>query len=150
MKEFKGSIKERFLSSSNIKELKAVDVSVGPLILTRCKSKPARIGEKFDLDERKFLNNNSYINKYLRLYAKRFAFMNISFFFQTLIVISCKCRYFCCQWGCKRDNKKFLQVRSCLVENLRMNDLEMYMLLIVSFSNVVMMVFKYRCEQYTL
>nr|XP_023926456.1 uncharacterized protein LOC112037866 [Quercus suber] len=37
-KEFEGSIIERFLSSSNIEELKAVDVSVGPLILTRCKS----------------------------------------------------------------------------------------------------------------
>ena len=96
LKEFKGSIKERFLSSSNFEELKAVDVSVGPLILTRCKSKPTRTGEKLDLDERKFLNNNSYINKYLRLYAKRFALMNISFFFQTQIVISCKCRYFYC------------------------------------------------------
>ncbi|KAK7835652.1 hypothetical protein CFP56_023298, partial [Quercus suber] len=38
LKEFEGSIIERFLSSSNIEELKAVDVSIGPLILTRCKS----------------------------------------------------------------------------------------------------------------
>ena len=82
LKEFKGPIKERFLSSSNIKELKAVDVFVGPLILTRCKSKPTRTGKNLDLDERKFLNNNSYINKYLRLYAKRFSLMNISFFFK--------------------------------------------------------------------
>ena len=89
LKEFKGSIKERFLSSSNIKELKVVDVFVAPLILTRCKSKPTRTGKNLDLDERKFLNNNSYINKYLRL-------------------------------------------------------------LIVSFSIVAMMVFKYRCEQDTL
>ena len=37
LKEFEGSIKERFLSSSNIEELKVVDVSAGPLILTRCK-----------------------------------------------------------------------------------------------------------------
>ena len=50
LKEFEGSIKERFLSSSNIEELKAVDVSVGPLILTRCKSEPARTGEKLDPD----------------------------------------------------------------------------------------------------
>ena len=48
LKEFKGSIKERFLSSSNIEELKAVDVSVGPLIPTRCKSELARTGEKLD------------------------------------------------------------------------------------------------------
>ena len=46
LKEFEGSIKERFLSSLNIEELKAVDVSAGPLILTRCKSEPARTGEK--------------------------------------------------------------------------------------------------------
>ena len=52
------------------------------------------------------------------------------------IVISCKCRYFCCQWSCRMDNKKLLQVRSCPVENLRMNDPEMHMLLIVSFSNI--------------
>ena len=50
LKEFEGSIKERFLNSSNIEELKAVDVSVGPLILTRCKSEPARTGEKLDPD----------------------------------------------------------------------------------------------------
>ena len=48
MKEFKGSIKERFLSSSNIEELKAVDGSVEPLILTRCKSELARTREKLD------------------------------------------------------------------------------------------------------
>ena len=89
LKEFEGSIKERFLSSSNIEELKAVDVFVGPLILIMCKSKPTRTRKNLDLDARKFLNNNSYINKYLRL-------------------------------------------------------------LIVSFSIVAMMVFKYRCEQDTL
>ena len=50
LKEFEGSIKERFLNSSNIEELKAVDVSVGPLILTRCKSEPVRTGEKLDPD----------------------------------------------------------------------------------------------------
>ena len=50
LKEFEGSIKERFLSSSNIEELKAVDVSVGPLILTRCKSEPTRTEEKLDPD----------------------------------------------------------------------------------------------------
>ena len=50
LKEFEGSIKERFLSSSNIDELKAVDVSVGPFILTRCKSEPARTGERLDPD----------------------------------------------------------------------------------------------------
>ncbi|KAF3960087.1 hypothetical protein CMV_015167 [Castanea mollissima] len=50
LKEFEGSIKERFLNSSKIEELKAVDVSVGPLILTRCKSEPARTGEKLDPD----------------------------------------------------------------------------------------------------
>ncbi|KAL4633523.1 hypothetical protein ACB092_04G128800 [Castanea dentata] len=48
LKEFEGSIKERFLSSSNIEELKAVDVSVGLLILRRCISEPARTGEKLD------------------------------------------------------------------------------------------------------
>lgn len=46
LKVFEGSIKEGFLNSSNVEELKAVDVSVGPLILTRCKSLPARTGEK--------------------------------------------------------------------------------------------------------
>ena len=50
LKEFEGSIKERFLSSSNIEELKAVNVSVRPLILTRCKSEPARTEEKLDPD----------------------------------------------------------------------------------------------------
>ena len=50
LKEFEGSIKERFLSSSNIEELKAVDVSVRPLILTRCKSEPTRTEEKLDPD----------------------------------------------------------------------------------------------------
>ena len=50
LKEFEGSIKERFLSSSNIEELKAVDGSVEPLILTRCKSELARTREKLDPD----------------------------------------------------------------------------------------------------
>ena len=50
LKEFEGSIKERLLSSSNIEELKAVDVFVGPLILTRCKLEPARTKEKLDPD----------------------------------------------------------------------------------------------------
>ena len=48
LKEFEGSIKERFLNSLNIEELKAVDFFAGPLILTRCKSEPARTGEKLD------------------------------------------------------------------------------------------------------
>ena len=48
------------------------------------------------------------------------------------------------------DNKKFVQVRSCPIENLRMSDPEMHMLLIVSFSIVAMMVFKYRCDKDTL
>ena len=48
LKEFEGSIKERFFSSSNIEELKAVDVSVGPLILTRCKLEATRTREKLD------------------------------------------------------------------------------------------------------
>ena len=46
LKRFEGSIKEGFVSSSNVEELKAVDVPLGPLILTRCKSEPARTGEK--------------------------------------------------------------------------------------------------------
>ena len=50
LKEFEGSIKERLLSSSNIEELKAVDVFVGPFILTRCKSELARTGERLDPD----------------------------------------------------------------------------------------------------
>ena len=48
LKEFEGSIKERLLSSSNIEELNPVDVFVGPFILTRCKSEPARTREKLD------------------------------------------------------------------------------------------------------
>ena len=50
LKEFEGSIKERLLSSSNIEELKAVDVFVAPFILTRCKSEPARTREELDPD----------------------------------------------------------------------------------------------------
>ena len=42
------------------------------------------------------------------------------FFFKALIVIPIKCRYFSCHWSCRMDNKKFLQVRSCPHENLRM------------------------------
>ena len=49
LKEFEGSITERFLKSSNVEELKAVD-SVHPLILTRCKSEPARTAEKLNPD----------------------------------------------------------------------------------------------------
>ena len=50
LKEFNGSIKERFLSFSNIEKLKVVDVSIRPLILTRCKSELARTEEKLDPD----------------------------------------------------------------------------------------------------
>ncbi|GMY14710.1 LOC109796742 isoform [Fagus crenata] len=49
LKEFEGSITQRFLKSSNVEELKAVD-SVHPLILTRCKSEPARTAEKLNPD----------------------------------------------------------------------------------------------------
>ena len=71
-----------------------------------------------------------------------------------MIVIPCKCRYFIYHLSCRRNNKKFLQVRSCPIENLGMNDLDMKthckLFLIVSFSIISMMVFKYRCEGNTL
>ena len=46
------------------------------------------------------------------------------FFFKALIVIPFKCRYFSCHRSCRMDNKKFLQVRSCPLENLRMKHIE--------------------------
>lgn len=48
LKEFEGSITERFIKSENLERLQAGEAvdSVQPLILTRCKSEPARTAEK--------------------------------------------------------------------------------------------------------
>lgn len=46
----KGSVRERLIETANVEDLKAGEAadSVRPLILTRCKSEPARTGEKLD------------------------------------------------------------------------------------------------------
>jgi hypothetical protein len=53
LKEFEGRpITEQFLKSENLEQLKAGELvdSVQPLILTRCKSEPARTAEKLYAD----------------------------------------------------------------------------------------------------
>jgi hypothetical protein len=52
LKEFDGSITERFLKSEHLEQSKAGEAvdSVQPLILTRCKSEPARTAEKLYAD----------------------------------------------------------------------------------------------------
>lgn len=51
-KELEDSIKERLIKSENIQELKGIERgggdSVHPLVLTRCKSEPARTAQKLD------------------------------------------------------------------------------------------------------
>lgn len=52
LKEFKVPVREQFIKSENLDQLEAGEAadSVQPLILTRCKSEPARTAEKLDPD----------------------------------------------------------------------------------------------------